>query len=260
MSGTVLGISVRGAFHVWQRNLTVYKKTYKINILPNFFEPVIYLVAMGMGLGAYIRGDIEGLSYLQYIVPGLIVASAMNGATFETTYNIFVKMHFGKTYEAVTATPVNAEDAMVGEILWAITRGIIYGTIFFLVTVAMGLASGWTSLLILPVIVLTAWVFAGMGLLYTSTVKIIDAYSYYYTIWLTPLFLFSGIFFPVGGLPPWARVAAWFTPLYHSVNLAKGVLHGTWGSGHWIDLAWVVGVATVTSTWAVLRLKKTLLR
>jgi lipooligosaccharide transport system permease protein len=257
---TILGVWPRGAVHVWQRNLTVYKKTYKMNILPNFFEPVIYLVAMGIGLGAYITRNLEGFEYLPYIAPGLIAASAMNGGTFDSTYNVFVKMHFGRVYEAVTATPVNLEDAMVGEILWATTRGILYGLIFSLAVAVMGLMQSWTAVFILPVIVLTAWLFAGLGLLYTSFVKIIDLYSFYYTLWLTPLFLFSGIFFPVSGLPVWAQTAAWFTPLYHCVNLSKAVVHGTWSSGNWVDLIWVVVVATLASAWAVARVRSELFR
>jgi lipooligosaccharide transport system permease protein len=256
MSGLALGLSPRAALHVWQRNFTVYKKTYKMNVLPNFFEPVVYLVAMGLGLGTYITRSMGGFSYLQYIAPGLIAASAMNGGTFESTYNIFVKMYFGKTYEAITATPVNLEDAMAGEILWAVTRGIIYGTIFALVVAVMGLVQSWTAVFVLPLVVLTAWLFASLGLLYTSFVKVIDLYSFYYTIWLTPLFLFSGIFFPVSGLPPWARTTAWFTPLYHCVRLMQAVVHGTWTAGRWGDVGWVIVVASVCSWWAVYRIRR----
>jgi lipooligosaccharide transport system permease protein len=211
---------------------------------------------MGIGLGAYVTRTIEGFSYVQYIAPGLIAASAMNGGTFETTYNIFVKMHFGKAYEAITATPVNLEDAMVGEILWAVTRGIIYGTIFSLMVAVMGLVQSWTAVFLIPVVILTAWLFSGIGLLYTSFVRIIDLYSFYYTIWLTPLFLFSGIFFPVSGLPAWGRIAAWFTPLYHCVRLSQAVVHGTWTTGHWLDVAWVVLVASACSWLAVFRIRR----
>jgi lipooligosaccharide transport system permease protein len=180
----------------------------------------------------------------------------MNGGTFETTYNVFVKMHFGKTYDAITATPVNLEDAMAGEILWAITRGLIYGVTFAIVVGALGLIQSWLAVFLLPIIVLTAWLFASLGLLYTSNIRVIDMYSFYYTIWLTPLFLFSGIFFPVSGLPQWAQVVAWCTPLYHCVNMSKGVVHGTWSAGHWIDLAWVLAVASVTSGLAIRRIRK----
>lgn len=255
---SVLDVSLVNAGHVWMRNLTVYRKTYKINILPNFFEPVIYLVAMGIGLGAYITREMEGVSYLQFIAPGLIVSNAMNGATFETTYNTFVKMHFGKIYQAITATPVNLRDAMLGEVMWAITRGTIYGVIFALVVAVFGLVSGWASLLLLPLIVLTSALFAGIGLLFTSSIKIIDMYSFYYTLWLTPLFLFSGIFFPVTDFPLGARVIAWCTPLYHCVNLAKGLVLGTLTWGHLIDLVWVVVVTLVILTVAIRRVEKKL--
>ena len=117
MSAREPRVSLRAALRVWQRNFSVYRKTWTLNILPNFFEPVLYLLAMGIGIGGYISQGIEGLSYLAFIAPGLVVSSAMNGATFETTYNVFVKMHFGKTYEAITSAPVNLEDALVGELL-----------------------------------------------------------------------------------------------------------------------------------------------
>ena len=253
-----MDLSFRNAGFVWMRNLTVYRKTYKINILPNFFEPVIYLVAMGIGLGAYITRDMEGVSYLQFIAPGLIVANAMNGASFETTYNLFVKMYFGKIYQAITATPVNLRDAMLGEALWAVTRGTIYGTIFAVVVAAFGLVSGWGSLLLLPLIVLTSALFASIGMLFSASIKVIDMYSFFYTLWMTPLFLFSGIFFPVSDFPVWGRALAWCTPLYHCVNLAKGVVLGRWSAGLWIDLAWILVVTLVLFTIAIRRMEKRL--
>ena len=253
-------VSFRAAGHVWMRNFTVYRKTFVMNILPNFFEPVIYLVAMGIGIGAYITRNMEGMRYIEYIAPGLVAASAMNGGTFETTYNVFVKMHFGKTYDAITATPVNLEDAMMGEVLWAITRGIIYGVIFAVVIAGFGLLGGWGALMLLPVIVVTAWLFASIGLLFTSIIKVIDMYSFYYTLWLTPLFLFSGIFFPVSGLPEWAQVAAWFTPLYHCVNLAKACAHNAWSMGNLGDLVWILTAALLANSVAILRVRRNLFR
>lgn len=254
--GTALGVWWRGAAHVWMRNLVVYRKTWALSLLPNFFEPVFYLVGLGIGLGAYVTRSVQGLPYLEFIAPGLIAANAMNGGSFETTYNVFVKMSFQRTYEAVTATPVNIEDAMVGEVLWAVTRAMVYGFIFAVVVVAMGLAPWWTLAALVPVVAVTGWLFAGIGLLFTSFVKVIDLYSFYYTLWLTPLFLFSGIFFPVQGLPHWAQIAAWFTPLYHCVNLAQAVVHGTWGPSSWVDVAWTVVVAAITTVWAVWRIRR----
>jgi lipooligosaccharide transport system permease protein len=118
----------------------------------------------------------------------------------------------------------------------------------------------WTAVFLVPFIVLTAWLFAGMGLLYTSFVRIIDLYSFYFTIWLTPLFLFSGIFFPVSGLPGWAQGAAWFTPLYHCVRLTQAAAHGTWTSALWLDVLWIVIVASACSWWAVFRVRRKFFR
>jgi lipooligosaccharide transport system permease protein len=226
MSRLLPDVWVRGAVHVWRRDLTVYAKTYKMNILPNFFEPLFYLVAMGIGLGAYVGRDMGGLSYLAFITPGLIVASAMNGASFETTYNVFVKMHFGRTYHAITATPVNIEDAMLGEVLWAMTRAMIYGLAFALVVALFGLLPPVAFLLMVPLLILTSFVFAAVGLCFTSFIKVIDLYSFFYTIWLTPMFLFSGIFFPLDRMPEWVRIVSWIFPLTHAVALARVVVHG----------------------------------
>lgn len=248
-------VSLRAAVRVWQRNLSVYRKTWKINILPNFFEPVLYLAAMGLGIGSYITQGIEGMSYLQYIVPGLVVASAMNGGTFETTYNVFVKMHFGKTYEAITAAPVNLEDALLGELLWAISRGTIYGGIFAVVVAGFGLVSPTDVLILFPIVVLTAWLFAAIGLLFTSVIKVIDLYSFYYTLWLTPLFLFSGIFFPISRLPEWVQPFAWATPLFHCVSLASDTVRGTWSLMSLGHFTYIVVAAVLCSVVAITRMR-----
>jgi lipooligosaccharide transport system permease protein len=226
MSGFLPDVRIRGAYHVWRRDLQVYSKTWKMNILPNFFEPLIYLLGMGIGLGAWIRNDMGGMSYLAFITPGLIVTSAMNGASFETTYNIFVKMHFGRTYHAITSTPVNIEDAMLGEVMWAMTRAMVYGVAFAIVVALFGLLPGFSGLALVPVLLLTSFVFATVGLCFTSFIRVIDMYSFYYTLFLTPMFLFSGIFFPLSNLPDWVRVVAWIFPLTHAVNLARGIIHG----------------------------------
>jgi lipooligosaccharide transport system permease protein len=255
MTGHEPRVSPRAAVRVWQRNLSVYRKTWKLNILPNFFEPVLYLVAMGVGIGGYITQGIEGQSYLSFIAPGLIISSAMNGATFETTYNVFVKMHFGRTYEAVTAAPVNLEDALLGELLWAITRGAAYGSIFALVVAGFGLVPPARLLVLLPVIVLTAWLFAAVGLLYTSLIKVIDLFSFYYTLWLTPLFLFSGIFFPVSRLPEWARPLAWATPLFHCVGLSRDAVSGAWTGASLVHAGYVLAAASACSVAAIARMR-----
>jgi len=237
-------IDLRLAAAVWMRNLTVYRRTWVMNILPNFFEPLLYLVGMGIGLGAYVNEGMDGRTYIAFIAPGLMASAAMNGASFETTFNTFVKLHFGRLYDAYLGTPCEPEDIVLGEVLWAVTRALLYGVGFLAVLGGLTLA-GYPILtspaaLLLPLaIALTGAAFAAVGLLFTSFIDTIDLYSYYYTLFVTPLFLFSGIFFPVGRFPGGDTVA-WCTPLYHAVRLHRGLAQGPLATEHAVSALWLV--------------------
>jgi lipooligosaccharide transport system permease protein len=215
-------VRVRSAWRLWQRNAAIYRKTYKINILPNFFEPFFYLLAMGFGLGAYLS-RLEGFDYIDYIAPGLAATAAMYGTSFEVTFNCFVKMQFGKVYDAAMATPLTIEDVGLGELLWGTTRALIYGQVFVLIAAGFGVVH--TPLVIFtPVaIAMIGLMFSVIGLTFTAIIPLIDYFTYYWTLFITPMFLFSGIFFPVSGLPGWAQVMAWFMPLHQAVNLMRAL-------------------------------------
>lgn len=247
-----MDLSIVSAWQIWFRNVTWYRKTFAMNILPNFFEPVMYLVGMGIGLGAFLGTRIADMPYLNYIAPGLVAASAMNGATFHTTYNIFVALHYDRTYHGITATPVSIEDVALGEILWGVTRSIIYGLAFMIVTVLFGLTTNPLALLAIPCIVLTGFLFGALGTLFTGIIKVIDLYSFYFTLFMTPLFLFSGIFFPLSGLPVWAQKGAWLTPLFHCVELVRGAYSGDIDGTWFVHLGWVV-VVTLALLWLGIR-------
>jgi lipooligosaccharide transport system permease protein len=214
-----------GAARVWFRNMTIYRHTFKRNIVPNFFEPVFYLLSMGVGLGAYVAGVAD--SYLAWVAPGLLAASAMNGATFEVSYNVFVKMVFDRSYDAMLSTPLTVEEIAVGELAWAVTRAGIYGIAFLLVMALFGLCHSPWVLMAVPAALLIGLLFAGIGLTFTALNKQIDLYSYYFTLFLTPLFLFSEIFFPLDRMPETFQVLALFTPLYHAVRLCRFLFLGT---------------------------------
>lgn len=237
--------SPRGAFRVWQRNATIFRKYWKSILFPNFVEPLLYLAALGLGLGAFIQqGGIDGQSYIQYIAPGLLASNAMFAASFESTFNTFVKLKIDRIYDAIITTPVNAEDVVAGEYLWAGTRAALYGTAFLAVLTALGVAFGeplitsFWALLIPPTLLVIGVMFSVMGTLFTSLIKRIDLYAYYFTLVVTPLFLFSGIFFPVENFPAPVPQIAWFTPLYHAVNVCRGLATGptlsTLGDAAWI--------------------------
>ena len=164
-------------------------------------------------------------------------------------------LHFDRTYHGITATPVSIEDVALGEILWAVTRAGIYGTAFFIITALFGLVTTWQALLSLPAIVLTGVLFGALGVLFTGYIKTIDLYSFYYTLFLTPLFLFSGIFFPLGALPPWARRAAWATPLFHCVELMRGPFSGRITGAWFLHLGWVLAVSAILLVWGIRRFR-----
>jgi lipooligosaccharide transport system permease protein len=212
-----------GAVRLWRRNAVLYRRSWTRSILPNFFEPVLYLLSIGLGLGLYVGSSILGYEYVVFIAPGLIAAAAMNGATFEVTYNVFVKLRFARLYDAVVTTPLEPEDVALGELLWGLTRSLIYGMAFLLVTAVLGyIESGWAVLAPLGV-ALTGLAFCLIGLIVTSVIPSIDLYSYFFTLFVTPLFLFSGIFFPISDLPDAIQPVAWLTPLWHGVELLRAL-------------------------------------
>ena len=250
------------ALAVWYRNVAEYRRSWKTNLLPNFFEPVLYLVGMGLGLGAYLREGLDGRGYMEFIGPGLVAASAMNGATFETTYNMFIKMTYARLYEAYLHTPAQIQDIAVGELLFAVTRGLIYGCAFLIVLgvmTALGfpiLTSPW-AVAIPFAVALIALMFGAIGEVFTAHIVNINLYSYFYTLFLTPLFLFSGIFYPVERFPYGAEVA-WFTPLYHGVRLCRGLGQGPLGPEHAWSAIWMLALTALALPLALRRLRRRL--
>jgi lipooligosaccharide transport system permease protein len=259
--------SPRGAFRVWQRNATIFRKYWKTIMLPNLFEPLLYLVALGLGLGAFIReGGINGLTYTQFVAPGLLASNAMFAASFESTFNTFIRLKIGRVYDAIVATPVNAEDIVAGEYLWAGTRAALYGTGFLGVITVLGFAfspeallvSSFWALLIPPVLLLVGIMFSVMGTLFTSLIESLDLYSYYFTLVVTPLFLFSGIFFPVEDFPAPVPQIAWFTPLYHAVNVCRGLATGL-SPENLVDVAWILVFTAVLALLPIHFMRKRLI-
>ncbi len=232
---------VKSALRLWQRDVLSYSHSWQMNILPNFFEPFFYLLAIGFGLGHFVK-SIQGVGYASYIAPGLAAVSSMYGATFDVTFNVFVKLHMEKLYDAVTVTPLSPEDVVVGELLWAMTRSMLYGLPFVVIASLFGLAHSPSIVLAPVVIAATGFCFSVIGLTFTALIPSIDLFSFYYTLFITPMFLFSGIFFPIGTLPVWAQSVAWFSPMFHAAALFREVF-GVFGTdlvaatGH---LAWLL--------------------
>lgn len=215
----------RRAFRVWQRNRDVFFRLWKSELGTALAEPVIILLAMGFGLGAYV-GLVGGGSYLKFIAPGIIASYAMFTATFECTYGSYVRMEIQKTFDAIIATPLSLEDVIAGEIFWAATRSLLTATLVLIVASFFGLVSSPWAILVLPVAWLQGLMFGSLAMVYTSLVPAIYSFNYFYTLFITPMFFFSGVFFPLTGLPEWAQGLAWVTPLAHGVALNRALMAG----------------------------------
>ena len=218
-------MKLKRAFRVWQRHLTVYTKLYKSSIALNFVEPVLYLAALGLGLGAFVQ-QINGVPYIQFIAPGIIASSSMFAAIYECTYGTYVRMTYQKTFDAILATPVNIDDLVAGELLWGATKSLLYGTIIIIVISLFGLVDSAFIVLAVPVLFITGLIFAEISVIFTAVVPGIDSFNYFYTLFMTPMFLFSGIFFPLDNLSPVVTKIAFFTPLYHLVNICRALASG----------------------------------
>ncbi len=221
-------INIKRAISVWLRNFTVYKKLYKSSMVLNFVEPALYLIAFGIGLSAYLK-EINGIPYIKFIAPGIVASSSAFAATYECTYGTYVRMHYQKTFDAILATPVGLNDLIAGEILWGATKSLIYGTIIISVISMAGLVDSWSILLSIPFVFISGILFSEISVITAALVPGIDSFNYFYTLFMTPLFLFSGIFFPLDGLPEIVKDLAFFNPLYHMVEIVRTFSSGKTG-------------------------------
>lgn len=229
------------AFRVWQRELTLYRRIWPSTILSTLFDPILYLLAMGFGVGAYITQSVQGVSYLQFIAPGLVASSIMYAAAYEAAWNSYVRIFHERSYEAMMTTPAELEDVVAGEVAWGATRSTIYSVVMLGVLATFGLVRSPWALVIPLVAFVGGTMFMALGLTYTVRLKHMDQLTFLFTLGVTPMFLFSGVFFPLDGLPPWVERVAWMSPLYHLVESVRGLALGAVGVGVAGHLAWMAG-------------------
>lgn len=224
---------------VVQRGLIAARSSSWAVVLSGFFEPVFYLASMGIGLGALI-GDIEttqgaSVSYAAFIAPALLAVSAMNGAIYDSTWNVFFKLNYGKLYEGMLATSLGPLDVALGEIMYALLRGLAYATGFMIIMQILGLNLAWTAVLALPAVVLIAFGFASLGMAVTSYMKTFQQMDWINFV-LLPMFLFSATFYPITVYPGWVQQIVMALPLWHGVELIRGLTTGILS----VDMLWHV--------------------
>ena len=230
-------------FRIWQRNFEIYRQNWQISFIPPLLEPLLYLLAFGVGLAVMVgKFEIEGqsLSYTRFIAPALVAVAIMYNAFFETTYNSFVRMYYQKTYDALLATPLNLEEIILGEMLWAATKSLIATFLMGGMISLFGLFDYPGALLLLPLAVLGGLCFAALGMICTALVPGIETFNLPIFLGITPMFLFSGTFFPLHNLPGWAQALAQLLPLTHLVALVRGTALSLWSGWLWLALLYLL--------------------
>lgn len=209
---------------VWYRNFLVWRKLAVASMLGNFGDPFLYLLGLGYGLGLYI-GEMGGIPYMAYLASGILCSSAMNTATFEGLYSAFTRMNQQGTWEGMLATPVQVQEVVAGEIVWAASKSLISGTAILLVAGLLGGVQDWsTAWMAIPIIFLIGLAFAGPALVVCAISPSYDFFMYYFTLVITPMFLFCGVFYPIDALPEFVQLFAQVLPLTHAIQLIRPLL------------------------------------
>lgn len=256
-----MGISYR-AVQVWRRDFDVYRTTWWTNAVAPIFEPVLYLLAFGAGVGKLIDKPIQyagrEVSYVAFIAPGLIAVTIMFWSFFETLYASFIRMYYQKTFDAIVATPLSLEDTIAGEILWGATKAVGAATLMLGVIALFGVLEP-TAWLVVPFSVVGGLFFAGLGMIFTAICPTIDSFNLPIFLFIYPMFLFGGTFFPIDVLPAWARAVAHLLPLTHVASFVRGVCLGNIGPHLWLDLAYLAAGAPALIALAIVLMRRRLI-
>jgi lipooligosaccharide transport system permease protein len=257
-------IRISGRFlRIWQRNFTVYRETWKISFVPPLLEPLFYLLAFGVGLSALVgkigyRG-VE-VSYIAFLAPSLVAINIMYNAFFENTYASFVRMYYQKTFDAMMATPLFLEEIITGEIVWGATKSVIASTIMLGVISLFGLIHYPHGLLIIPLALLGGIAFGSIAMVFTGIVPNIEIFNLPIFLFITPMFLFSGTFFPITNLPPWAQKLALIFPLTHLVRLTRSFCFGMIEPSLLWSLLYLVIFSAILFPLAILQMHRRLIQ
>jgi lipooligosaccharide transport system permease protein len=246
-----------------ERNIMVYRHQWII-ILSGVFEPIFYLIGIGLGLGGFIPdltlSDGREVSYLTYVAPALVATAAMNGAVFETIFNIFFKLNYAKTYEGVLATPMGIAEIAIGEMMWALMRAALYAVAMFVIMGVLGLILSPWGLLIVPAALLVAAAFAAAGLAGTSYLRTVNDFDIPMGLIVMPMFLFSGTFFPIDIYPEPIQWLMQINPLYHSISLMRGLSTGIVGWQQLWDFAFLATLFALCMWLAMRQMERKLIK
>jgi lipooligosaccharide transport system permease protein len=244
---------------VFGHHWLLYRRTWRGSVLGNFATPVLFLMAMGVGLGSYVDkgspGALGGIPYLQFLAPGLLVSTIMQGSVMEATFPVLAGFRWERRFHAMHATPLTPASISLGLVAWMAFHATLVGTIFAAVIVAFGAAGSPGIVLVVPVATLTALAFATPIGAFMATQRETNAFNSIWRFGITPLFLFSGTFFPIDRLPAQIQPVAWLLPLWHGVDLGRALALGTVGANPLLHVAHVVILAAIALIGAMAMLR-----
>lgn len=245
-------------FRVWQRNRDVFFRLWHSEAPASVIEPIILLIAFGIGMGGLIGENVDGQRYIEFIAPGVIAAYAMFSASFECTYGSYFRMEHQYTFDAILATPLNVEDLTAGEIFWGATRSAMTGSVVLAVAAAFGLVPSWWALLIPLVALLEGVMFASISIFYTSIVPSIYTFNYYFTLFISPMFFLAGVFFPLDSFPDVLEKISRFIPLTPAVELNRALFRGEFSWGLLASLAVIAAYIVVFFSLSLVTMRRRL--
>lgn len=259
MSVTSLPTVSHRCVRVWQRNSDVFLRLWKTELALVLAEPLVVLLAMGYGLGSLVRPD-DPRKYLEFLGPGILAAYAMYAAVFECTWGTYVRMNIQKTFDAIIVTPVSLDDVITGEVLWGATRAFISSVTILLALALMGVVTSPLALLAPVAGVLIGITFASLSVLVTSFVQGGTQFNYYFNLFITPMFVASGTFFPLAQLPAWVQTVIWPLPLTAGLTVMRGFFQGRVSVEVLLAGLWLVVLAAICFPLAVMAMRRRLVR
>jgi lipooligosaccharide transport system permease protein len=244
---------------IWRRNFLVWRKLAMASILANIADPLITLIAFGYGLGSLLQ-NVNGIPYIHFLASGSICMSIMMAASFESLYSAFSRMHVQKTWDALLNAPLDLDDVVLAEMLWAATKALFSGIAILIVIFMLGIGLHLSTLLVLPLLFLIGMTFASLGLVVNALAKGYDFFSYYFTLVLTPMIFLSGVYYPTAQLPVWLQGLAQLLPLSAAVNLVRPLILGGWPASPAADIAVLIAYCVAGFYFAVILTRRRLLK
>lgn len=249
----------RACLRVWQRDFLFYRKTWAISFLWTMLEPLMYLGAIGYGLGSYVT-QMGGVSYVEFFLPGILCSTAMTVAFFEGTYGCYTKLTWQKTYSTILLTRISPEEIVVGELLWTASKGFFGACGVAVVAALLGLIQTWHIFPGLLTLFFVSWLFATLGMIVTSIVRSYDSFIYSTSGFLIPMSLISGTYFPIEQLPIGLKQLAWVLPLTHGVVAVRELLSGDDFLSAGLHTLLLAGMGWIAMNYAIVRIRQKLIK